>query len=249
MDVSVLITVKNDVENSRRMLRSLYGVKGEFEVIVVDAYSDDGTFELFVDEGKNLRMTVERKKGNRAMGRNRCIELSTGRKLVFLDSDTEVPADWIQKLIKHSDKDIVAGKIIQKSDKKWGDLGRVPIYFKNQDVTFPSNNLMYDRSVLDNIGRFDEAFQTAEDIDLNVRAVEAGFNIEYVEELEIFHYPRMSYFSLLKQSYYDGVGRRILKRKHGLKSSLNLSNVKRHPIIEVSRLGMGMLGYTIGEFK
>ncbi|MEM0141112.1 MAG: glycosyltransferase [Thermoplasmatales archaeon] len=249
MDVSVLITVKNDRRNIARLMESLRSVKGRFEIVVVDAYSTDGTYEYLEGIKEEMDLILSRREGRRSAGRNECIRMSSGSKFVFLDSDTEVSADWGEKLIKNKDKDIVAGKIIQKSEKKWADLNRVPIYFEGNDVTFPSNNLMYSRSVIEKIGMFDENFNTAEDIDLNIRAVRAGFSIYFEKELVVYHYPRVSFRSLMMQSYYDGVGRRIIRRKHNLRSSLNLSNLRKHPFIESARLLSGMTGYLFGDFK
>jgi glycosyltransferase involved in cell wall biosynthesis len=248
MKISVLITVKNDVNNIRRLIQSLKKVKGDFEVVVVDAYSDDGTYEVLYEEKESLNMIIDRLKGNRAVGRNRSIQLASGEKLAFLDSDSEVPEDWIERIISHKNEDIIAGRIIQKSDRKWADLGRVPIYLKGQDVTYPSNNLIYSKNVIDRIGLFDMRFHTAEDVDLNIRAVNAGFRIKYAEDVFIYHYPRENYISLMKQSYYDGIGRKILKKKYGLGSKLNLLNLRKHPVLETYRLFFGMMGYILGGF-
>ncbi len=248
MKISVLITVKNDADNMRRLIQSLKRVRGDFEVVVVDAYSDDGTYELLNEEKENLNIIIDRLKGNRAVGRNRTIQLARGEKFAFIDSDSEVPEDWIERIISHEMEDIIAGRIIQNSDRRWADLGRVPIYLKGQDVTYPSNNLIYSRNVIEKIGLFDVRFHTAEDVDLNIRAVNAGFRIKYAEDVFIYHYPREDYISLIKQSYYDGIGRKILKKKYGLGSKLNLLNLRKHPIVETYRLFFGMIGYLLGGF-
>ncbi len=248
MEVSILVTVKNDVENMRRLLDSLKNVRGNYELVIVDAYSTDGTYELILKEKDNFNLKLDRLKGNRATGRNRTIEISTGKMLAFIDSDSEVTPDWLENLLNHSNEDIIAGKIIQKSQKRWADLGRVPIYVDNKDVTYPSNNLIYNRKVIDKIGMFDTKFHTAEDVDLNIRAVKSGFLIKEADDVVIFHYPREDYISLIKQSYYDGIGRKILKRKYGVGSKLNVSNLRRHPVIESSRLLFGMIGYIFGGF-
>lgn len=246
MDISVLITVRNDLMNVQRLMESLSSQEEEFEMVAVDAFSDDGTFEYLKSLSSTLKLILSQKKGNRSIGRNECIRLSTGKKLVFIDSDSEVPKGWISSLKQSMGNDITAGSIIQKSGKRWADLGRVPLFFKGNDVTYPTNNLMISRYVIDKVGLFDERFNTAEDVDFNIRAVEAGFKISYAKGIFIYHFPRDSYSSLMKQSYHNGVGRRLIKRKHGLKSNFNRENLKKHPIIEISRLTFGMLGYAFG---
>ncbi|MGC8645187.1 MAG: glycosyltransferase [Thermoplasmata archaeon] len=249
MEVSVLITVKNDRDRLKLLLESLDSVKDRFEIVVVDAYSTDGTFEYLESVKEEMGLILSKKEGRRSVGRNECIKLSTGLKLVFLDSDTVVSHDWGERIMDHLHEDIVAGRIVQKSGERWADLARVPMFVDGNDVTYPSNNLMYSREVIERIGLFDEDFDTAEDIDLNIRAVKAGFKIRYAEDLVVYHFPRSSFSSLIRQSYYDGVGRRLIRRKHGVKSSLNLENLKKHPLLESSRLVSGMFGYLFGEFR
>ena len=246
MEISILTTVKNDIKNIGLLISSLKALDNEFEIVVVDAYSTDGTYEYLQSVSSGMNLVLSRKNGNRAVGRNECIRLSSGRKLVFLDSDSEISDNWGQVLKSFMDRSVMAGKIVQDSGSIWSDLERVPMLYKGKDVTYPSNNLVYDRNVIDDIGMFDEQFNTAEDIDLNIRAVNGGYEIFYNEDLVVHHHPRQTYASLLKQSYSDGIGRRLIKKKYGLKSSFNRVNLKKHPLIESSRLAFGMLGYVLG---
>ncbi|MCL6003206.1 MAG: glycosyltransferase [Thermoplasmatales archaeon] len=246
MEISILVTVKNDLNNIKSLLSSLKVLDDEFEIVIVDAFSTDGTYEYLQSEQESLNLNLGRKRGNRSVGRNECIRLAEGRKLIFLDADTEIAREWATFLRKNIDRDILAGKIIQDPTSRWSDLDRVPILYKGKDVTFPSNNLMYSRNVIEKIGEFDERFNTAEDIDLNIRAIDGGFEIFGDENVIVYHHPRQTYSSLLRQSYYDGIGRKLIQKKYGLKSSFNRANMKRHPFIESSRLAFGMLGYLFG---
>ncbi len=246
MEISILVTVKNDLKNVKTLIHSLGVLDDDTEIVVVDAFSTDGTYEYLQSEEQTGRIKLAQKKGNRSVGRNECIGRSSGRKLVFLDADTEVSTSWLTSLRKSIFHDILAGKIIQEPTSRWSDLDRVPMMYKGKDVTFPSNNLMYSRSVIDVIGEFDEKFNTAEDIDLNIRAVDHGYEIFYDENVTVTHHPRQTYWSLLLQSYGDGIGRKLIVKKHGLKSKFNKTNLKKHPFIESSRLAFGMLGYVFG---
>ncbi len=249
MEASILITVKNDKSNMIKLLNSLSNEVGKrAEVVIVDAYSNDGTYEILKNYEDKLDLKVDRIRGNRAVGRNRCIELASGENYIFLDSDTEVPLGWFENFKRYFDRPIVAGKILQKGNVKWSDLGRVPMLFEGKDVTYPSNNLKYSKAVIDEIGKFDERMHTAEDIDLNIRAVMKGYDIFYAEDVVVYHFPREDLMSLLKQSYTDGIGRKYINRKYKLKSKFNINNLKAHPIIEFLRLSAGMVGYLLGDF-
>ncbi len=250
MEASILITVKNDRDNLNRLLLSLEKQNlNEMEIVIVDAYSSDGTFDLIKNFSKRFNNIVyDQIPGSRGKGRNRCIQLSRGEQLIFLDSDTEVPDGWSDKLREYYSKPIVAGKVIQRSDARWSDLGRVPMMLNGVDVTYPSNNLKYSRKVIDEIGLFDDKMNTAEDIDLNIRAVQRGYSIYYAEDMFVYHYPRENIRGLIRQSYEDGIGRKYIHRKYGLRSQFNFKNLKNHFFIESLRLGFGMIGYLFGDF-
>ncbi len=246
MEISILITVRNDLENIESLIPSIKQFSGQVEIVIVDAYSTDGTYEFLESQRENLHLVLNRKEGNRAVGRNACIDASTGSRLLFLDADTEVPSQWFSTLKKYLDKDVISGKIIQVGKANWSDLERVPMMYNGKDVTFPTNNYIVSRKVIDQVGKFDERFNTAEDIDLNIRIIDAGYEIFYAEDLVIYHRPRETLSALLRQSYNDGIGRKLLNQKYGIKSSVNTTNLKRHPLVELTRLAAGMMGYLKG---
>ncbi|MCI4348450.1 MAG: glycosyltransferase, partial [Thermoplasmata archaeon] len=73
----------------------------------------------------------------------------------------------------------------------------------------------YRRSLFVQLGGFDPRFITAEDIDLNLRAVQAGARIRYVPEAIVHHRTRPTWFRFLYQAFWNGYGRKQLTEKHG----------------------------------
>ena len=69
--------------------------------------------------------------------------------------------------------------------------------------------------MFEKIGGFDPWFVTAEDIDLNMRAVDAGGKLVYNPKAIIYHRTRDSFFSFAKQAFWNGYGRKQLTIKHG----------------------------------
>jgi len=65
------------------------------------------------------------------------------------------------------------------------------------------------------IGGFDPWFVTAEDIDLNLRAVVAGHRIAYAPEAIVYHRTRDSVYDFVRQAFWNGAGRKQLTLKHG----------------------------------
>jgi len=115
--------------------------------------------------------------------------------------------------IRHDD--IVAGRTIQIGYRPFEELERVELIVEGTDVTYPSSNLAYRKAVLDEIGGFDEWFVTAEDIDLNIRAVHAGHTIGFRADAIVYHRTRRSAYDFVRQAFWNGAGRKQLTMKHG----------------------------------
>src|SRR5256886_15274705 len=85
---------------------------------------------------------------------------------------------------------IVAGRTIQIGYRPFEELERVELIVKGTDVTYPSSNLAYRKSVLDEIGGFVESFVPAVDIDLNIRAGRAGHTHGFRADDILYHRTR-----------------------------------------------------------
>jgi GT2 family glycosyltransferase len=86
---------------------------------------------------------------------------------------------------------------------------------KGADVTYPSVNLAYKRSVFNAIEGFDPWFKEAEEVDLNFRAVDAGYKLVYWQRAVVYHRARDTFMGFFKQSFWYGFGRKELTLRHG----------------------------------
>ena len=214
--VSVVITTLNEGKNIRDLLESLANQEPPYEVLVVDAGSTDRTVEItkeFVNEFPMFRLLSC--PGSRGYSRNFGVQQAKGDFIAFIDGDCIANAFWLHKLRKEAGPNrVVAGRSVQIG--YWAfDLGRVELLRRGFDITFPSSNLLYPRPAFMRIGGFDPRFVTAEDIDLNFRAVEAGLEIRYTESAVVYARSRSSINSFLRQAFWNGYGRKQLTLKHG----------------------------------
>ncbi len=215
--ISIVTTVRNEARNIAALLDSLVIQEPPIEILVVDSGSEDLTREIVQRYEKQydfVHLYVEG--GTRGTGRNFGIAKARGEAVAFIDGDAIASPFWIKELREGlATSDIVAGKSIQIGYRPFEELERVELYVRGVDVTYPSSNLAYRKPILREIGGFDEWMVTAEDIDLNLRAVLAGHAIAFRANAIVYHRTRDSYFDFLRQAFWNGVGRKQLTLKHG----------------------------------
>jgi len=217
--VSIVVTVRNEEKNLRHLLDSLVPQRKVHEVILVDAMSTDNTAAV-AESYKDLlpRLQVIRQASRRGEGRNIGAAAATGKLLAFTDGDCIVNPFWTERLVAAWDGKpdrVVAGQTILTGFWAFTKLHRVELPHLGQDTTWPSCNLAYPKTLFDRLGGFDREFVTAEDIDLNTRAVQAGARIERAPEAIVYARARDSVTGFIRQAYWNGYGRKQLTRKHG----------------------------------
>ena len=217
MLISVVSTVKNEERNIGDLLDSLVTQEGPLEILIVDADSSDGTREIVAAYAKKypiVRLLL--RGGTRGEGRNFGVTNAQGGAVAFIDGDCIANPFWVKSLREGlREAKVVAGKTIHIGYKPFEELERVELIYGGSDVTFPSSNLAYDRGVFVSLGGFDPWFVTAEDIDLNLRAVQAGPRILYKPDAIVYHRTRRSAYDFVRQAFWNGAGRKQLTLKHG----------------------------------
>ncbi len=253
MLISVIITVRNEERDMPDLLDSLVVQQPPIEVIVVDANSEDRTQKIVKEYSKEYDFVkLYAKGGTRGVGRNHGVKKAKGDLIAFIDGDEIVNPFWTEEMRRSAKKyDIVAGKTVQIGYHAFEELERVELYYKGYDVTYPSCNLLYHKKVFERINGFDPWFQTAEDIDLNFRAIEAGATIGYNENAIVYHRTRGSFYGFFKQAFWNGFGRKQLTMKHGKL----WSNYSPDKMIKVNlttwyaiRMVPALAGYTACKF-
>jgi glycosyltransferase involved in cell wall biosynthesis len=97
--VSVLIPTYNRKVYLRETLESVFAqTYKDYEVVVVDDGSTDGTTEMIKNAGYNVRYYWTDHKGQPA-ARNRLIKLAQGEYITFLDSDDLLFPDAVERLM------------------------------------------------------------------------------------------------------------------------------------------------------
>jgi glycosyltransferase involved in cell wall biosynthesis len=172
LSVSVIVPVKNDSERLGRCLASLNRLPNRPAIVVVDNGSTDGSADVASSMGATTLVCPGLKVG--AL-RNRGVESSNGNVLAFVDSDHEVPEDWMEQALAVLGQGlgVVAcgshylpppnGTWVQKV---WA-IHRLRGVARNDDVEWlGAGNLFVLRSAFEAVGGFREDLVAAEDVDL-----------------------------------------------------------------------------------
>lgn len=216
--ISVVVTVKNEARHLRRLLESLRDQEPPFEVVLVDALSRDGTWAIAEEfaRAEPEKYRVYQQFGSRGIGRNTAAAHARGTHLAFTDGDCIVDSAWLARMREgFRSSRVVAGRSVAIGSPQFAALERVELYQRGNDVTFPSCNLGYERALFERLQGFDPRLITAEDIDLNLRAVREGASILYRPDAVIYHHVRPTLVRFLYQAYWNGYGRKQLTEKHG----------------------------------
>ena len=182
----------------------------EFETIIVDNASTDGSVEHVINKYPWVRLIENRENRGFAGGTNDGIRVSTGEYVLTLNNDTIAEPHFIGELKRVMEGDPTLGmcaskmlfpdrKInstgicISRSGAAWDrgmfedDRGQ---YDKGEEIFGPcAGAALYRKKMLDEIGLFDEDFFLfMEDVDLAFRARLAGWNCLYVPSARVIHF-------------------------------------------------------------
>jgi glycosyltransferase involved in cell wall biosynthesis len=99
MRFSVVIPTHNRKDTLRRCLATATGqVYPDYEVIVVDDGSTDGTGDMVQREFPQVRYIRQDPNRGPAVARNRGIEVADGEIIAFTDDDCLLPLDFLSRL-------------------------------------------------------------------------------------------------------------------------------------------------------
>ena len=207
--------------NGRQLLRGcLSSIEAQdfadFETIVVDNGSDDGSPEMVAAEFPAFRLIRNETNTGFCRGNNIGLEAATGDLIVLLNNDAELASDFLSRLAAaaklHPDTGMFATRIMMFDRRNvfdstgllvypdgicrsrgWleKDLGQ---YDEPADVLGPNGCAgAYRRAMLDDIGVFDERyFAYLEDLDLAFRGQLRGWTCRYVPDAVVFHKKSMT---------------------------------------------------------
>jgi GT2 family glycosyltransferase len=229
VELSVVLPSHNGARTIAGQLDALASQQwsGEWEVVVIDNRSTDGTretVEVYRAELPSLQIVAADEKPGISYALNRGIAASRGTSIALCNDDDVVAPGWLaamgDALREH---ELVAGRLEAyrlneawmidvrgdpQTDRlpEWGFLPYLPFAF--------GATIGIRRELHDAIGGFDENLITAEDMDYCWRLQHAGAEIHFVPEAITHYGMRRDLHGLWRQAYKYGLGNVAVYKKH-----------------------------------
>jgi GT2 family glycosyltransferase len=182
---------------------------GDFETIVVDNASSDGTAEFVRERFPAVRTLASLRNGGYGAGNNLGASCASGDILVFLNPDAVPESDWLEKLVVgmcSRGRKFATSKIVLQADpERLNSAGNLIHYLglsfcrglnsrqsqfnSAEDVSSASGAACaISRELFERIGGFDPSFFLYhDDVDLSLRALLAGEPCLYVADAVVSH--------------------------------------------------------------
>jgi glycosyltransferase involved in cell wall biosynthesis len=198
-DVSVLIPARNEAGYIRGALASVadqHWPTARLEAVVVDNGSVDATAAAVrafaaATPGLALRLVDEPLPGL-ARAKNRAAAAARGRWLIFLDADSRLAPDLVERVLARGRRGEAAGSIAVLADSgDWLDRGFFALMEVGKRLFGVRAQMFYcSRELFERFGGFDERLHLAEDSDFLGRLRRAGVPVCHLAESRISTSPR-----------------------------------------------------------
>jgi hypothetical protein len=210
--ISVIIPNFNGLRFLKPCLDSLRKQSfGDFEVIVVDNGSTDGSIEYLAGNYPEVKVRSLTRNFGFSRAVNEGIKVSRGKYIALLNNDTETDPGWLQelyyalernpelgfcasKMINYYDRDTLdgAGDCFPRSCRpfKRGMGEKIFELYNTTKLVFGASAgaAIYRNELFETVGLFDEDFFAYfEDVDLSFRAQLLGFKCLYVPTAIVYH--------------------------------------------------------------
>lgn len=238
-DVTVVVPVRNNAAGVARLLESLEGDSGLSAIVVDDGSTDAGALVVTALESEVAQRLIHMGDSQGpAAARNRGAGQARTALIAFVDSDCVVSPGWLDGLLGHFTDPAVAAvapriaasctnprterermaAVIEAHEAHRSplDLGPDPASVRpgTRVGYVPSAALVIRASAFSEIGGFDEALRTGEDVDLIWRLVGSEHTVRYEPMSTVHHTPRSSTAAFTRQRFGYGRSAAALDRRH-----------------------------------
>jgi glycosyltransferase involved in cell wall biosynthesis len=239
--VSVIVPCRNEEEHIAGSLRSILaqeGLSDDFEVIVVDGMSQDGTRRILSQIAAQTRQVriIDNGSQRTPCAMNKGIEAARGRYVAILGAHAEYAPDYLRTCLdllrEHPEVCCVGGPIQSVGRSPFGravaSVMAHPVGVGNARHRHPAYEgyaegacyPVFRREVFDKVGLYDEALMRNQDDELNYRLAKHGEKVFISPRAQCRYFVRETPSGLFRQYFDYGYWRLAVLRKHKRPASL-----------------------------
>jgi glycosyltransferase involved in cell wall biosynthesis len=230
--VSLVLGTKGRTEELGRFLRSLAcQTCRDVELVIVDQNEDDRVGQVLRSVPMDIPVLVIKSPPGLSRARNRGLRHARGSIVGFPDDDCWYPADLLARVLDafdHCDADLVCGKSCDgdgRQERAWPETPRKVGYLNVWRCAI-SFTIFARRRVFDAVPTFDEElgvgagtiYGSGEETDFLIRALRAGFAIDYTPDVVVFHPVKTATYDAetvkRTRAYAPGFGRVLKKNSY-----------------------------------
>lgn len=224
--VTLITTVKNEEESIRKFLGSIINqTRKPDEIVVVDGESTDNTILKIKNEILDLHVKYKilKKKGNRSVGRNTAIRVSSNSILAATDAGCTLDPHWLERITRpfsNREVDVVAGyykpvthSIFEKCLAAY--TCTMPDRLDKKNFLPSSRSVAFRKLAWKKVGGYPEELDTCEDLVFDKKLKKEGMRFKTVENAIVYWPQRKNILQAAIQffTYAKGDGRARYFRK------------------------------------
>lgn len=231
--VSVVMPVLDEEEHLASSVATVLGqdYAGPLEVVLALGPSGDRTDDIAAElAGADARVVlVANPTGRTGAGLNRAVGAARHEIVVRLDGHALVPADYVRtavETLQRTGADNVGGVMAAEGITDFQravacamtsrlGVGQASFHVGGEEGPAPTVYLgAFRRTVLEDLGGYDESFLRAQDWELNHRIRESGGVVWFTPSMTVTYRPRSTLGALARQYADYGRWRRVVMREH-----------------------------------
>jgi glycosyltransferase involved in cell wall biosynthesis len=193
---SVVVPVLNSKDHLCDSLTSILAAVDRYrnaELIVLDNGSDDGSYEILLNEYSHCARIQQIRGISVSALRNHGARLANGEFIAFLDSDCIIAPDYFDQAL-HILRDYAdatgSQPMLEPDSPHWIERTWHDIQLPDRDEfvkAISSGNFVIKRQAFFAVGGFDEKMISDEDDDLGIRLNDAGFKLYQARAVRAIH--------------------------------------------------------------
>ncbi len=209
--VSIIVLNYNNKSVIGRCISTLlsHNTRYNYEIIVVDNGSSDGSFEFLKTTFQDKIVLLQNVKNGCSSGRNLGVKNAHGDFVCFLDSDQWIVSDfWLDSALKilktknhigavswnagWFDPGSTTGPIVDYLPNR--GISNSQIWFRTDIAYLATSGMLMRRKLFNDIEGFDEYYDPTcyEDTDISLKIRNFGFELAYCPYMSIMHLPHQT---------------------------------------------------------